>query len=402
MVGRDRSESQMPRSQPVPAVLPALIGRLLEVAAASPRGAPLDQTLERMLDILVELEPGAVGAVRVEGPEPLVAWRTRGARIGGPRAEQGRLFPQLAEEIVVPLPGAEIGGAVHFAVDGFGRISRESFELGLEQVAAVVALTVRAVREADLEARPITDRPIDSTRDPLGKAQAEQIQQLEKLATLGQTASQIVHEMNNPLTAIVAYTDFLARRLEERGEARDLERVHRIQEAADRLQRFCRELTDYSRPEQGTHGPVDIHAVVDRALGFCIHGLRGANVHVERVYRDIPAVQGLESSLTQVFVNLFTNAGHAMEPHGGTMRVETRAVDGRVMVEVYDEGHGIDPEHLRHVFETYFTTKPKGHGVGLGLSIVRKIVAAHGGRIYARNRASGGCVFYVELPVGHE
>jgi zinc protease len=247
----------------------------------------------------------------------------------------------------VPLPGSDLDGALHFALDGFDRISRDTLELGLSQAAAVIALTIRAVREEDLEARPITDQPIDSTRDPLGKAQAEQIEQLEKLATLGQTASQIVHEMNNPLTAIVAYTDFLARRLAERGEARDLERVHRIQEAADRLQRFARELTDYSRPEQGLRGPVDLHAVVDRALGFCIHGLRAGNVTVERIYRDIPPVRGLESSLTQVFVNLFTNAGHAMETHGGTMRIETRADADRVVVEVHDEGHGIEPAHLR-------------------------------------------------------
>lgn len=399
MAERGPGESVMPQSRPVPAAIPALLARLIDVAAASPRGAPLDQTLERLLDLLVELEVGAAAGVRLDHPEPLVVWRTRSARIGSPRQERERLFPQLAQEIVVALPGEDVEGALHFAVDDFARISRESLELGLHQTAAVVALTVRAVREADLEARPNTDRPIDSTRDPLSRAEIEQLQQLEKLATLGQTASQIVHEMNNPLTAIIAYTDFLARRFEGRGDAREIDRVHRIQEAADRLQRFARELTDYSRPEQGMRGPVDLHAVIDRALGFCIHGLRSSNVTVERVYRDIPAVRGLESSLTQVFVNLITNAGHAMETQAGTVRIETRADAEKVVVEVHDEGHGIDPAHLGKIFETYFTTKPKGHGVGLGLSIVRKIVAAHGGRIYARNRASGGCTFYVELPL---
>ena len=139
--------------------------------------------------------------------------------------------------------------------------------------------------------------------------------QLEKLATIGQTASQIVHELNNPLTAIVAYSDYLTRRLKDHElPDSDIGRLMKITEAAMRIQRFCRELTDYSRPTHTLHAPIDIHDVIDRALSFCVHGLRSQDIAVERVYRDVPMVVGVDTALTQVFVNLITTHATRWRP----------------------------------------------------------------------------------------
>jgi signal transduction histidine kinase len=145
--------------------------------------------------------------------------------------------------------------------------------------------------------------------------------------------------------------------------------------------------------------PLDLHAVVDRALGFCMHGLRHADITVERIYRDIPLVDGIEASLTQVFVNLITNAWHAMEGRGGGILSIRSRVDGaRVVLEVSDDGPGIDADHLPHVFDQYFTTKPRGSGVGLGLSIVKQIIHDHRGTVSAENNQPSGARMLVTLP----
>ena len=124
-----------------------------------------------------------------------------------------------------------------------------------EQAAGVVSLLVRA---------------IDPSRGP--SLDEGRLAHLEKLATIGQTAAEIVHELNNPLTAILAYSEYLGKRLGERGVAdADVDRVLRIHEAASRIQHFCRDLTDYSRPASALRTAVDLHAVIDRALRFCMH-----------------------------------------------------------------------------------------------------------------------------------
>lgn len=386
---------QLAPSHPAPALVPAVIARVLQVAASCPDGAPVGSAVARVLEVLLDLEPGAAVGLRTAGfAQPI--WRSHATGDVGP-LDGERLF-RLAHEVTAPLP-IETPGTLHFACDRFERTGAERLRPCLEQAAATLSLLLRVLEPPPSDIPPSTDRPVDSTRDPFVHTQGAQVQQLQKLATMGQTASQIVHEMNNPLTAIVAYSDFLARRMRERGDERDFDRVQRIQEAADRLQRFCRDLTTYSQPDHGDRAPVDLHGVIDRAMGFCIHTLRSHDIDVERVYRDIPLVRGRENSLVQVFVNLFTNAGHAMAAEGGTLRIETRQREGTVVVEVHDEGHGIDEDDVLRVFDTYFTTKARGEGVGLGLSIVRRIVRGHGGTIRAHNREPRGCTFVVELPI---
>ena len=145
--------------------------------------------------------------------------------------------------------------------------------------------------------------------------------------------------------------------------------------------------------------PVPIHDVIDRALVFCEHVLDQTGVLVERNFGSVPPVRGVAGQLTQVFVNLFTNAAHAMNEGGGCLSVTTELIgDDGVAITIIDDGHGIDLDHLPRIFEPFFTTKPDGTGTGLGLSIVRNIVTAHGGAIRAVGNAPRGTVFRVELP----
>jgi len=380
-------------SGPAPASLPGSVGRLLTIAAGVERGADLGATLRQLLEVVVDLEPRASAGVRlgrsVATPELVVTVNEASVELSAsPQQTSGRLFPSLPEEHVVPLPG-DLDGTVHLAAPSFEagplseRGSPASLATLLDATAGVVALVVRAL----------------SAETGLASQQATLIQ-LQKLASIGRSAAGIVHELNNPLTAIVAYTDFLIQRLgKDERQDNNVDRLRKISEAATRAQLFCRELTDYSRPAGRLQTPVDLHGLIDRALTFCRHDLKDAEITVERRYRDLPTIPGMDSQLVQLFVNLITNAGDAMEDGGGTLSIETRVLGDRVEVAVADEGRGITAADLPHIFDSYFTTKPRGHGVGLGLDIARRIVADHGGEIRAEARAPAGTVFVIELPV---
>jgi signal transduction histidine kinase len=372
----------------LPASVPACVGRLLEVAATLPPGTPVARALERLLDVAAQLEPSAAAGARLRIDDDEVVVRRHGdgepasRHSGVPPAEDAeRLFPQMAVERVAALPGP-VSGTVHFATPSFEGDRPHDHEHLLEQLAAIVSLAVRTAQAAP-------------ARVPTSVAQ------LEKLATIGQTASQIVHEINNPLTAIIAYSDYLAKRLRDREMPEgDVDRLLRINEAATRIQRFCRELTDYSRPAGSLRELCDLGSIIDRALSFCVHGLRSADITVERIYRDVPPVYGVETALTQVFVNLITNAWHAMAD-GGVLSIRTLSRDGWVEAEVADEGHGIAEEDLPRIFDAYFTTKQKGSGVGLGLSIVRQIVEDHRGEVRVERREPRGTIFILAFPPDH-
>lgn len=226
--------------------------------------------------------------------------------------------------------------------------------------------------------------------------------QAEKLASLGQIAAGVVHELNNPLTSIVAYTDWLIRKAGPQGDPDSLERLRRIGESASRILRFTRDLVAYARPSSEVPVPVSIHNVIDQALAFCEHVLAEHGAKVERAYsEEVPPVRGMPEQLAQVFVNLFTNACHAMPSDGGQLVVTTTlARAGRaIVVTVEDNGHGIPSEHQHQIFTPFFTTKADGRGTGLGLSIVKNIVDGHDGEIHVERRPSGGARFVLAFPV---
>jgi two-component system, NtrC family, sensor kinase len=226
--------------------------------------------------------------------------------------------------------------------------------------------------------------------------------QAEKLASLGQIAAGVVHELNNPLTSIVAYTDWLLRKQGPAGDPDSLERLRRISESASRILRFTRDLVAYARPSSEVPVPVSLHTVIEQALAFCEHVLAQHSAQVERRFTpDAPAVRGMHEQLVQVFVNLFTNACHAMPQSGGRLAVRSElSVDGRrLAVYVEDNGHGIAADHLAQIFAPFFTTKVDGRGTGLGLSIVKNILDNHGAEIRAERGDGGGACFVLVFPV---
>jgi len=295
--------------------------------------------------------------------------------------------------------------------------------LGQHHAAVTVALptrrgeTVRTVWSiAPVGRAGAVDGPIDAVV-AIGQDQSQiealqqQIVRAERLATLGELAAGVVHELNNPLTSITVYAEYLVRKLESQGaETSDVEKLRRIGASAQRILRFSRDLVQYARPSGRDLELVDLAHVVRQSVSICEHLVDrgGISLSVE-VDDQLPAIQAIAGQLEQVLINLITNAVHAIESverdptrPPGADRVVVRAVvdsPSTVLVEVSDSGPGVGDEDRQRIFEPFFTTKPDGKGTGLGLPIVRNIVEQHRGQISVTRSDLGGAAFQVILPV---
>lgn len=220
----------------------------------------------------------------------------------------------------------------------------------------------------------------------------QQIVRAERLATLGELAAGVVHELNNPLTSITVYAEYLVRKLEAQGatEAADLEKLRRIGASAQRILRFSRDLVQYARPSGRESESVDLAGVVRQSVSICEHLVERGGITLDvQVDPELPVIQAVGGQLEQVLINLITNAVHAVE-NGGTVIVRAR---------VADSGPGVPEADRDRIFEPFFTTKPDGKGTGLGLPIVRNIVEQHRGQISVVRSDLGGAAFRVVIPI---
>ncbi len=374
--------------------------QLLGAAVRLPLEGGERAVVASLVDAVSALLPDyAIGACFVPGPgaaahgQQVVTRVPRGVAPASAGVDPTRLFPALRHEHVVSVAGSTAGSTLHVASD-------------LDPLASGGPAAQLVVRAADVLGQALGQaRRMEAggTHDDVQALRARLVH-ADKLATVGQIAAGVVHELNNPLTSIVAYSDYLIRRATvgavQGGD--DVDRLRRISEAANRMLRFTRDFVSYARPSAGHVGPVVLHTIIDQAVAFCEHVLAAGGVVVERAYgADVLAVRGVGEQLVQVFVNLLTNATQAMPAGGGRVGVTTSlAPCGRfVSVSVEDSGDGIAPEHLERVFLPFFTTKGERQGTGLGLSIVKSILDAHEGRILVESAPGHGARFVLELPV---
>ena len=226
-----------------------------------------------------------------------------------------------------------------------------------------------------------------------------QIIHSEKLATLGQVAAGVAHELNNPLTSISVYANYLSQKLASTVDESDLQKIRSIIEGAERIKSFTKDLVAYARPSEDTPETIQLEKIIRRSVSFCEHVIHESNAVVEVTCEsDMPGVFGIEGQLEQVFVNLVTNACHALETTGGQITINASSAPGGVItVSVRDTGCGIDKKQLRKVFEPFFSTKDVGKGTGLGLSIVRNILKNHNSSIGVESEPGVGTVFVITL-----
>jgi signal transduction histidine kinase len=227
----------------------------------------------------------------------------------------------------------------------------------------------------------------------------QQVIRAERLATIGELAAGVVHELNNPLTSITVYAEYLQRKLGAQGsDPNDLEKLRRIGASAQRILRFSRELVQYARPANAEVEAADLSAVVEQSLSFCEHLFEPDEVELRRDLRPVPPVSAVKGQFEQVIINLLTNAVHAISGRGVIEVRVRRTSPAHIALEIGDSGPGVAPGDRARIFEPFFTTKPDGKGTGLGLSIVRNIVEQHRGEISVGESHLGGAQFVVSLP----
>jgi PAS domain S-box-containing protein len=227
----------------------------------------------------------------------------------------------------------------------------------------------------------------------------QQLVQTERLAAMGQMIAGVAHELNNPLTAVLGVTEMLRDSAPDDGSRRQLELAHR---QARRAAQIVQNLLTFSRPPQPHKVCIHVSDLIQRSLQLHEHSLRTNSITLDFVPQpDLPMVMGDASQLTQVFLNLITNAEQAIREvrDRGTIRIRLGTSGERVLATVQDDGIGIDCQALPKIFDPFFTTKRPGRGTGLGLSICLAILREHNGQIEAQPLPDGGTVFTVSLPV---
>ncbi len=237
----------------------------------------------------------------------------------------------------------------------------------------------------------------------LARQQEDKLAASARLVTIGEMASTIAHELNQPLSAIASYTTGCLNLLAEGELARSelQEALRKTAQQTQRAGRIIRRVHDFVRKSEPTRSPVRMNAVVEEAVGFADAEARKRKVRIHaRLADDDPEIQADPLLLQQVVLNLLRNAMDAMAATPSTereIRVSTEAGPANVTVAISDRGCGIAPDVRDQLFQPFFTTKAEG--MGMGLNICRSIMEFHRGRVWAEPNPGGGTVFSFSLPV---
>lgn len=226
----------------------------------------------------------------------------------------------------------------------------------------------------------------------------QQLLQSEKMAAVGQLISGVAHELNNPLTAILGYSQLL--NADDVSTERRREYVEKLHRQAQRTHHIVQSLLSFARQRKPQRASVDLHQILEDTLILREYDLRLKKIRVHRDFDPkLPVTSADFNQLQQVFLNILNNAIDAIEETGrsGEISIATRTADGRLRVEFTDSGPGVQNPH--RIFDPFYTTKPVGKGTGLGLSICYGIIKEHGGDIEAGNSPSRGATFVITLPL---
>ena len=234
------------------------------------------------------------------------------------------------------------------------------------------------------------------------KATQTQLIQSEKLSAVGQFVAGVAHELNNPLTAVIGFSDLLVQTSPDEKTSLHLERIAKN---AHRCHKIVQNLLGFARQHPPERALVAINGAIDEVLDIMAYEFRTGNVEVVREFQDnLPLIQADRHQLQQVFVNILSNGRQAIQAFrpDGRIVIRTWAAGGKARIEFVDNGPGVEPKNLSRLFDPFFTTKPIGKGTGLGLSLCYGIVREHGGTIAALSEPGQGATFVIELPVAPE
>jgi PAS domain S-box-containing protein len=230
-----------------------------------------------------------------------------------------------------------------------------------------------------------------------------QLLQAKKLSSIGEVISGVAHELNNPLSGVLGFSQLLMARHGEGPMARELDRIH---SSALRCQKIVKNLLSFSRVHKPERKYLGLNGIVEKTLDLRKYQLDVSNIELIRdLEENLPKTMLDFHQIQQVLVNLLNNAQQAIQAarrERGQLHVRTWRQGDAVMLKISDNGEGMDGETLERVFDPFFTTKEPGQGTGLGLSVSYGIIKEHGGTIYAQGRRGEGSTFLIEFPVHRE
>jgi len=264
--------------------------------------------------------------------------------------------------------------------------------IGIVGFAVVLSrLIVKRVSRADLEKQMMNERVIEAG----------------KLASLGELAAGIAHEINNPVAVMVEEAGWIQDLMEEDEfkQCKNLDEfkqsLSQIRTQGTRCKQITHKLLSFARKTDPRPQRVQLNDLVEEVVSLCQQRARYATIKVLMdLDPDLPWVNVSPSEIQQVLVNLINNSLDAIDGRGGTVEVRTRLKDNHVIIDVADDGPGIPEAYLSRIFDPFFTTKPPGKGTGLGLSICYGIITKMGGRISVNSAVEIGTTFHIQIPLG--
>jgi two-component system, NtrC family, sensor kinase len=306
----------------------------------------------------------------------------------------------------------------------------EVLELTVERALERRDLLINARRyKIDLETRNIE---LVKRKEQLERLQA-QIVQSEKMASLGQLASGVAHELNNPVGFVYANLEMLDQFVsglikltahydaepQSEGSAAEaasikneigypaiIDEIKSIlrdcRDGSERIREIVKNLRTFSRLDEAEFKDSDIHEGIESTLRLISQYFSAGSITLTRDFGDLPLIGTFSGQLNQVWMNLLVNAAQAIGKNKGEVKIRTHVEDGYIVVEVTDSGIGIAIQDTKRIFDPFYTTKPVGEGTGLGLSISYGIVERHGGTISVNSRLNESTTFTVRLPVDFE
>lgn len=228
----------------------------------------------------------------------------------------------------------------------------------------------------------------------------DQIYHLDKLSSLGTLTSGVAHEINNPLTGIIGYTEML---LMKKPDEKTSKYLRNIYDSSLRCKRIVENMLMFSRQKSAHKNPENINDVIDRTVELHEYWLKTTNIEIVKNYEKIPFISVDQQQIQQIMLNLIINAEQAIAETARRGKIEFQTSFSKkrknIIIKVSDNGNGIPQDVLPKIFDPFFTTKPVNKGTGLGLSIAHGIIAEQGGTIEARSEPGKGTTFTIKFPV---
>jgi two-component system, NtrC family, sensor kinase len=348
----------------------------------------LQPVIVRMMNTISRLAPGSVEAEGVELTRGFLPFYLA----------LDMLLVTIICSVVLNLMVARPLHRMEQSIDQLGRLEMEiPFFSDAGPLVSRVQAALHRMAEALRQQQAITRQQLSeltAANERLTRAQTELVS-AARLATVGELAAGVAHEVGNPLGGILGYLALARSRLSAPNEIKEY--LDRIDAEVQRIDLIVHGLLDLGRPARGSRGPVEISTLAQTCVRLVCAGPEFAEVEVALDILPDAVARAEAGPLSQVLINLLINAAHAIKGKG-QIRVRGRRENQQIIVDVEDNGPGIPAEVLQRLFEPFFTTKSAGKGTGLGLAVSMHLVWSMGGQLIASNLASGGARFTVSLP----